>query len=150
VITSSGRFTSNERRQLRILRLKFLSINLVFLFCWLPNLINAIAVWTLWFHLPRDPILISAFFMAFLNPLQAVFNVFVYRKWGESSTVRIRFPWRNARERLTEEIHLLDGDPNGNQDGTTVHDLSSLSGVVPSEKAKSSASNHSINGYGSF
>ena len=144
MVSSSGRFTSNERKQLRILRLKFLSINLVFLLCWLPNLINAIAVWTLWFHLPREPILVSAYFMAFLNPLQALLNVFVYRKWGDHpSVVRIRFPWTQWTV-PAEEVHLLQSREENDNDDLN----NSFSTTLPSEKQKSS--NVSINGYGSF
>jgi ocular albinism type 1 protein len=47
-----GQFTSKERAVVDALRLKFFAINAVFYFCWLPNLINGILLWTLWFNLP--------------------------------------------------------------------------------------------------
>lgn len=45
-------FTSKERRVVDALRLKFFLINVVFYVCWLPNLINGILVWTMWFQMP--------------------------------------------------------------------------------------------------
>lgn len=45
-------FTSKERRVVDALRIKFLFINVVFYICWLPNLVNGVLVWTMWFNMP--------------------------------------------------------------------------------------------------
>lgn len=106
-------------------------------------MVNAVAVWSLWADLPREPILVSAYFMAFLNPLQALFNVFVYRKWGDGpSVVRIRFPWTKRSD--TEDVNLLGTEETENDD------MSSLSTTLPSEKQKSSNVSINGNGYGTF
>ncbi|CAH2086385.1 unnamed protein product [Euphydryas editha] len=76
-----AQFTSKERRVVDTLRLKFFLINAVFYICWLPNLINGILVWTMWFNMPVKVIIIVWYIMAFLNPMQALLNAMVYRKW---------------------------------------------------------------------
>ncbi|KAF4524261.1 hypothetical protein B566_EDAN008809 [Ephemera danica] len=47
-----GQFTNKERAIVDALRLKFFAINAAFYICWLPNLINGVLLWTLWFDLP--------------------------------------------------------------------------------------------------
>ncbi|GLV34126.1 hypothetical protein CBL_00055 [Carabus blaptoides fortunei] len=82
LITSSmGQFTSRERDVMDTIKIKFSLINLVFYICWIPNLINGILLWTLWFHLPIKVIITVWYIMAFINPLQALFNSLVYRRW---------------------------------------------------------------------
>ncbi|XP_045445928.1 G-protein coupled receptor 143-like [Melitaea cinxia] len=76
-----AQFTSRERRVVDTLRLKFFLINAVFYICWLPNLINGILLWTMWFKMPVKVIIIIWYIMAFLNPMQALLNAMVYRKW---------------------------------------------------------------------
>lgn len=51
-MASSGQFTSREREIIDAIKMKFFIINIVFYICWIPNLINGILLWTLWFHLP--------------------------------------------------------------------------------------------------
>jgi len=92
VVSVSGRFTEAERRHLRTLRFKFLSINIVFYICWIPNLINAFLLWTLWSDLPRNFLLFDWYLMAIVNPLQALLNAFVYRTWGDNQPT-VNFPW---------------------------------------------------------
>lgn len=52
ITTSSGQFTSRERDIMDAIKMKFSIINVVFYICWIPNLLNGILLWTLWFHLP--------------------------------------------------------------------------------------------------
>lgn len=52
ITTSSGQFTSRERDIIDAIKMKFSIINVVFYICWVPNLINGVLLWTLWFHLP--------------------------------------------------------------------------------------------------
>lgn len=52
VLYSMAQMTGRERRLIQIVRLKFALINLVYYICWIPNLINGILLWTLWFKLP--------------------------------------------------------------------------------------------------
>ncbi|XP_026495295.2 G-protein coupled receptor 143-like [Vanessa tameamea] len=77
-----AQFTSKERRVVDTLRLKFFLINAVFYICWLPNLVNGILVWTMWFNMPVKVIIIIWYIMAFLNPMQALLNALVYRRWA--------------------------------------------------------------------
>lgn len=77
-----AQFTSKERRVVDILRLKFFLINLVFYLCWLPNLINGFLIWIMWFDIPVKVIISIWYIMALTNPLQALLNALVYRKWS--------------------------------------------------------------------
>ncbi|KAL0842140.1 hypothetical protein ABMA28_014316 [Loxostege sticticalis] len=77
-----AQFTSKERRVVDALRVKFLFINVVFYVCWLPNLINGVLLWTMWFNMPVKVIIVVWYIMAFLNPMQALLNALVYRKWS--------------------------------------------------------------------
>lgn len=74
--------TSRERKIMKIFKLKFSSINIIFYICWVPNLINGILLWTYWYDLPVKLMIIVWYLMAFLNPLQALLNALVYRKWN--------------------------------------------------------------------
>ncbi|CRK88718.1 CLUMA_CG002563, isoform A [Clunio marinus] len=82
LIQRYGEYTNNERQIHDMFKIKFSLINLIFYICWLPNIVNAILMWTMWFHLPAKVIVITWYIMAVLNPLQAFFNVLVYRKWN--------------------------------------------------------------------
>ncbi|XP_023029086.1 G-protein coupled receptor 143 [Leptinotarsa decemlineata] len=94
IITStSGQFTSKERSLIDSIKLKFSAINIVFYICWTPNLLNGILLWVLWFHLPVSFIITLWYIMAFMNPLQALFNCLVYRRWNSGSE-RVILPWR--------------------------------------------------------
>lgn len=53
ITASSGQFTSRERDIMDAIKMKFCVINVVFYICWIPNLINGVLLWTLWFHLPE-------------------------------------------------------------------------------------------------
>lgn len=68
IITSaSGQFTSREREILDAIKIKFSVINLVFYICWVPNLINGVLLWTLWFHLPDEWIIVVWYIMVIQN-----------------------------------------------------------------------------------
>lgn len=66
VITSSGQFTIRERNIMDAVKIKFSLINIVFYVCWIPNLINGILLWILWFHLPVE-IIISIWYIMVSN-----------------------------------------------------------------------------------
>lgn len=94
IITSaSGQLTSRERSILDAISLKFSVIMGVFYLCWIPNLVNGLLVWVLWFELPSDVLIVVWNIMAFTNPLQAFFNSLVYRRWYSGSE-RVILPWR--------------------------------------------------------
>lgn len=82
LIQRYGQYTNNERQIHDMFKIKFSLINVIFYFCWLPNIVNAILMWTMWFHLPVRVIIISWYIIAVLNPLQAFLNALVYRKWN--------------------------------------------------------------------
>ncbi|KAI8434913.1 hypothetical protein MSG28_003387 [Choristoneura fumiferana] len=77
-----AQFTSKERKVVDALRIKFFLINAVFYICWLPNLVNGILLWTMWFNMPVKVIITIWYIMALMNPMQALFNAMVYRKWN--------------------------------------------------------------------
>ena len=52
-----ARYTATERRLIDGLRTKFFMITAVFYLCWMPNLINGLALWIAWSHLPLNWIL---------------------------------------------------------------------------------------------
>ncbi|KAK7870727.1 hypothetical protein R5R35_009879 [Gryllus longicercus] len=79
---SFNQFTSKERELVDAIKLKFCLINFVFYFCWLPNILNGILLWTLWFNLPESIIIGLWYVMAVTNPLQALCNSLVYRRWS--------------------------------------------------------------------
>lgn len=63
VMHSMGQMTGRERKLLQTIRLKFALTNLVYYVCWMPNLINGILLWTLWFQLPIKAIIILWYIM---------------------------------------------------------------------------------------
>ncbi|XP_049867680.1 G-protein coupled receptor 143-like [Pectinophora gossypiella] len=77
-----AQFTSKERRVVDTLKIKFCLINTVFYVCWLPNLINGVLLWTMWFTIPVKSIIVIWYIMAVFNPMQALLNALVYRKWN--------------------------------------------------------------------
>lgn len=52
VSCSLSQVTGRERKLVQTIRLKFALTNIVYYVCWVPNLINGILLWTLWFQLP--------------------------------------------------------------------------------------------------
>ncbi|KAJ8931711.1 hypothetical protein NQ314_015358 [Rhamnusium bicolor] len=105
IITStSGQFTSRERDIIDAIKIKFSVINMIFYFCWTPNLINGILLWALWFHLPASCVITTWYIMALVNPLQALFNCLVYRRWSSGSE-RVILPWRQLEG--TEINHTI-------------------------------------------
>lgn len=121
---SSGQFTSRERDIMDAIKIKFSIINIVFYICWIPNLLNGILLWTLWFHLPAtwiislwyimvrkcSPFAWKHFFQkiyskfcglqALINPLQALFNSLVYRRWSQGSE-RLLLPWKKMHKSIS-------------------------------------------------
>ncbi|CAG5089917.1 Similar to GPR143: G-protein coupled receptor 143 (Homo sapiens) [Cotesia congregata] len=83
VTCSMAQMTGRERKLVQTIQVKFAMINLVYYVCWLPNLINGILLWTLWFNLPVKVIITLWYVMAATNPLQAFFNAMVYQRWGK-------------------------------------------------------------------
>ncbi|XP_063973834.1 G-protein coupled receptor 143-like isoform X2 [Diachasmimorpha longicaudata] len=96
VTCSLSQMTGRERKLVKTIRLKFALINIVYYLCWLPNLINGVLLWSLWFKLPVKIIITLWYIMAVTNPLQAFFNALVYHRWGKrqkfSSWCRRLFP----------------------------------------------------------
>lgn len=88
LIRRFGQYTNNERQIHDLFKIKFSLINVIFYICWLPNIINAILMWTNWMEISRIRsvgliVIVNWYIIAVLNPLQAFLNAFVYRKWNE-------------------------------------------------------------------
>ncbi|XP_070506335.1 G-protein coupled receptor 143-like [Chironomus tepperi] len=88
LIQRFGQYTNNERQIHDLFKIKFSLIIIIFYFCWFPNVINAILMWTMWPELSfRNTIgrivVYNWYIIAVVNPLQAFFNAFIYRKWSE-------------------------------------------------------------------
>lgn len=90
-----GQVTARERDIVDAVRVKFAVINVVFYLCWLPNLLNGLLLWALWFHLPANIIITTWYTMALMNPLQALFNCLVYRRWTWGSE-KLLLPWAQS------------------------------------------------------
>ncbi|KAK0082796.1 hypothetical protein PV325_009835 [Microctonus aethiopoides] len=95
VTCSLAQVTGRERKLVQTIRMKFALINLVFYLCWIPNLINGILLWTLWFHLPIKVIISLWYIMAVTNPLQAFFNALVYQQWRRRERFRLWYRRQN-------------------------------------------------------
>ncbi|XP_038215818.1 G-protein coupled receptor 143-like [Zerene cesonia] len=108
-----AQFTSKERRVVDALRLKFFLINVVFYVCWLPNLINGILIWTMWFNMPVKVIITIWYIMALMNPMQALLNAMVYRKWNLTDRrFRPTFHYQNKNLDFNDEQSpLLGSEP---------------------------------------
>lgn len=94
LLTSTlGQLTRRERDVMDTIKIKFSLINVVFYICWIPNLINGILLWSLWFHLPikitiaiwyimvrekknRVNILNMEYFPGFHQPITSVLQLF--------------------------------------------------------------------------
>ncbi|KAG7203316.1 hypothetical protein KM043_010404 [Ampulex compressa] len=122
VTYSLAQMTGRERKLVQTIRCKFALTNLVYYICWLPNLINGILLWTLWFQLPVKTIISLWYIMAVTNPLQAFFNALVYQSWGRREKFQLEWccklgnfskthiPKPNANIRLTESSPLLHSE----------------------------------------
>lgn len=96
-----SQFTRKERTVVDTFKVKFGIINIVFYLCWLPNLVNGVTLWTQWYSLPRETMYALWYFMALMNPLQALFNSLVYRRANEQITLCHIF-------RSSESVHEMD------------------------------------------
>ncbi|XP_011506288.1 PREDICTED: G-protein coupled receptor 143-like [Ceratosolen solmsi marchali] len=94
VICSMAQMTSRERKLVHAIRLKFAMTNIVYYVCWIPNLLNGILLWTLWFQLPVQVIIILWYIMAVTNPLQAFLNALVYKRWGRRESFRLEWCYK--------------------------------------------------------
>lgn len=63
VTCSLAQITGRERKLVQTIKFKFALTNFVYYVCWLPNLINGILLWTLWFQLPIKIIIILWYIM---------------------------------------------------------------------------------------
>lgn len=57
VSASLAQMTGRERKLVQRIKFRFALTNLVYYICWLPNLINGILLWTLWFRLPVNTVI---------------------------------------------------------------------------------------------
>ncbi|KAJ0180579.1 hypothetical protein K1T71_003983 [Dendrolimus kikuchii] len=109
-----AQFTSKERRVVDALRLKFFFINVVFYLCWLPNLVNGILVWSMWFDMPVNLIISVWYIMALMNPMQALLNALVYRKWNTNKWRCLQLCSKKERKEsfhFDEQSPLLGSEP---------------------------------------
>ncbi|XP_048050794.1 G-protein coupled receptor 143 [Megalobrama amblycephala] len=105
-----GIYTENERRLGSEIKIRFFKIMLVFVICWLPNIINE----SLLFYLEmqddikssdlknvRNAVLITWFIMGILNPMQGFLNTLAFHGWTGldidfSRQRRRELPWDSA------------------------------------------------------
>ncbi|XP_051882362.1 G-protein coupled receptor 143 isoform X2 [Pristis pectinata] len=104
-----GIYTENERRLATEIKLRFFKILLVFIICWLPNLINE----SLLFYLELQPnmnkdllknvknaALITWFIMSILNPMQGFLNTLAFYGWTgcdfDFKLQRQEIPWESS------------------------------------------------------
>ncbi|XP_022918236.1 G-protein coupled receptor 143-like [Onthophagus taurus] len=106
IATISGQFTSKEREVMDAIKRKFFYINLAFVLCWAPNLINGVFIWSSWFHIPSKIIIILWYLMAVMNPLQALFNCIVYRRWTKGAEKIVK-PWNCFKQLSFSRVHLI-------------------------------------------
>lgn len=109
-----GQITNHERQLIKQFKLKFLFINLIFYLCWIPNLINGAILWFFWYTIPVQSILITWNLMAIFNPLQAMLNAIVYRKWRRFVLFEkclFFFMKSNSELQLSPKSPLLRGEP---------------------------------------
>lgn len=99
-----NQYTYRERMLIDVIRLRFSFIILVFYVCWLPNLINGVILWTMWYNVPKDLELTLWYIMAVVNPLQAFFNSLVYRRKREHIAM---WPFKRAGNRDVHETTPL-------------------------------------------
>ncbi|CAL1267680.1 unnamed protein product [Larinioides sclopetarius] len=78
-----GQFTYLEHNLLAALKERFFCIVLVFYVCWFANVLNGILLWCFLESLSYKFVIGLGFFMAVLNPLQAVLNSIVYKGWDD-------------------------------------------------------------------
>lgn len=69
VSCSLAQITGRERKLVHTIKLKFALTNAVYYLCWLPNLINGILLWTLWFQLPIKAIITLWYIMVCTHAL---------------------------------------------------------------------------------
>ncbi|KAJ8681226.1 hypothetical protein QAD02_017013 [Eretmocerus hayati] len=120
VARSMGQMTGRERKLVHSIKIKFAMTNLVYYVCWLPNLINGILLWTLWFHLPVGFIITLWYIMAVTNPLQAFFNALVYKRWGRKE--KFRMEWFYKLKRLKSSYFgAVDGSPEATETSPLVN-----------------------------
>uniref|UniRef100_A0A8C2CAX4 G protein-coupled receptor 143 n=1 Tax=Cyprinus carpio TaxID=7962 RepID=A0A8C2CAX4_CYPCA len=109
-----GIYTENERRLGSEIKIRFFKIMLVFVVCWLPNIINE----SLLFYLEmqddvsagdlknvRNAALITWFIMGILNPMQGFLNTLAFHGWTGlnvdfSRQRRRELPWDSASTSL--------------------------------------------------
>lgn len=127
---TSGQFTAKEREIIEAVKMKFALINLVFYICWLANLINGVMLWIVWFDSPASYIITLWYATAFLNPLQALLNCLVYRRWNKGSE-KIILPWKHSEKQTTiREV------TDSNSENTKREEVLPLLKNVASEKIK--------------
>lgn len=113
-----GQLTLQEHTLLSALKEKFFAIVLVFYVCWLPNVLNGMILWSLWYELPRSVLIAIWYAMAVVNPLQAVLNSLVYKGWGSCDIFFSYFCCRCQKvvlegeiiESSSKELNLTSGE----------------------------------------
>lgn len=139
-----SQITQHERLLMKRFKIKFSFINIIFYICWLPNLVSTFILWFYWDTIPVKMILTTWTLMAVLNPLQALFNAFVYRRWTriafcdpciELFQRRRRKP--SAEMLVVERSPLLQGEPSDYQ--STVGSVDSI------VEAPNTNNGHSVN-----
>ncbi|XP_014203551.1 G-protein coupled receptor 143-like [Copidosoma floridanum] len=108
VTCTMAQMTGRERKLFQTVKLKFFMTNLVYYVCWLPNVVNGVLLWTLWFNLPIKVIITLWYIMAVTNPLQALFNALVYKRWGGRE--RFRMEWFYKLKRLKSNYFKHSAD----------------------------------------
>ncbi|XP_014231817.1 G-protein coupled receptor 143-like [Trichogramma pretiosum] len=114
VTRTMAQMTGRERKLVQTIKLKFAMTNVVYYVCWIPNLLNGILLWTLWFQLPVKVIISLWYVMAVMNPLQAFFNALVYKRWGRRE--RFKLEWCYKLRKLGPGYYGASGSSDATTD----------------------------------
>uniref|UniRef100_A0ABD2WIU2 G-protein coupled receptors family 2 profile 2 domain-containing protein n=1 Tax=Trichogramma kaykai TaxID=54128 RepID=A0ABD2WIU2_9HYME len=114
VTRTMAQMTGRERKLVQTIKLKFAMTNVVYYMCWIPNLLNGILLWTLWFQLPVKVIISLWYVMAVMNPLQAFFNALVYKRWGRRE--RFKLEWCYKLRKLGPGYYGASGSSDATTD----------------------------------
>ncbi|XP_047115821.1 G-protein coupled receptor 143-like [Schistocerca piceifrons] len=140
IARSLSQFTSKERSLVDAIKLKYCFIILAFYLCWLPNIVNGVLLWTLWFNLPETVIVVIWYTMAVANPLQALFNSLVYRRWSSGGArEQLQMPWSQPLPTYTPSPPNLS--PSASWNG-----LAGPGEVTPLLLSQEYLTNRSVNG----
>lgn len=116
VSCSLAQITGRERKLVQTIKLKFALTNIVYYVCWLPNLINGILLWTLWFQLPVKAIITLWYIMVYTSyaiTVKNLINVYIIKYFINRL---LRIPYKHS----SMHWYTKDGEKQRNFDWNVV------------------------------